>query len=98
MARFYGPTTLFFDEIDAMFCRQDEGSHETSRRIKGEMLVQMDGVTECSSASANEQQNDDEKKKRVIVIAATNRPWDLDEALIRRLEKRICKFNKKIYF
>ena len=90
MARFYGPTTLFFDEIDSLFCRSEEGSQEASRRIKGEMLVQMDGVTEASSAGANEQQAEDEKKKRVIVIAATNRPWDLDEALIRRLEKRIC--------
>jgi len=58
--------------------------------MKGEMLVQMDGVTEASSSGANAQQSDEEKKKRVIVIAATNRPWDLDEALIRRLEKRIC--------
>lgn len=91
MAHFYGPTTLFFDEIDALFCRQDEGSHEASRRVKGEMLVQMDGVTEASSAGASAQDTDEERKKRVIVIAATNRPWDLDEALIRRLEKRICK-------
>eukprot|EP00826_Nyctotherus_ovalis_P037413 TRINITY_DN3408_c0_g1_i2.p1 TRINITY_DN3408_c0_g1~~TRINITY_DN3408_c0_g1_i2.p1 ORF type:complete len:204 (-),score=86.99 TRINITY_DN3408_c0_g1_i2:57-668(-) len=89
MARFYGPTTVFFDEIDALFCRSDDGSNDASRRVKAELLVQMDGVTEASSAGANAQQNDDEKKKRVIVIAATNRPWDLDEALIRRLEKRI---------
>jgi len=89
MARFYGPTTIFFDEIDALFCRGDEGGNEASKRVKGELLVQMDGVSEASSAGANAQQNEEEKKKRVIVIAATNKPWDLDEALIRRLEKRI---------
>ena len=91
MARYYGPTTLFFDEIDSLFCRSDECSNDGSRRVRGEMLVQMDCVTEASSASANSQQSEEEKQKRVIVIAATNRPWDLDEALIRRLEKRICK-------
>lgn len=90
MARFYGPTTIFFDEIDALFCRSGNDSNDGSRRIKAELLVQMDGVTEASSASANEHQSEEDKKKRVIVIAATNRPWDLDEALIRRLEKRIC--------
>ncbi len=91
MARFYGPTTLFFDEIDSLFCRSEGGENEASRRVRGEMLVQMDGVTEASSAGANQQATEEEKKRRVIVIAATNRPWDLDEALIRRLEKRICK-------
>jgi len=92
MAKFYGPSTVFFDEIDALFGKSEDGAHEASRRVRGEMLVQMDGVTEASSANANQQQTTNEQRKRVIVIAATNRPWDLDEALIRRLEKRICTY------
>ena len=46
----------------------------------------MDGVNSRSSASANE---GDEALKTVMVLAATNRPMDLDEAIRRRLEKRV---------
>lgn len=91
MARFYGPSTIFFDEIDALASSRGGGEHESSRRVKAELLVQMDGVSSASSASANEAQDDNESKKNVMVLAATNRPWDLDEAIRRRLEKRICK-------
>jgi katanin p60 ATPase-containing subunit A1 len=89
MARFYGPSTIFFDEMDALFSKSD-GEHEASSRIRAELLVQMDGVSEVSSASANDKADPNELKKRVMVLAATNRPWSLDDALIRRLEKRIC--------
>jgi katanin p60 ATPase-containing subunit A1 len=90
MARFYGPSTIFFDEIDAIgSARGGAGEHEASRKVKAEMLIQMDGVTTNSSANADEEQDEVERNKRVMVLAATNRPQDLDEALRRRLEKRI---------
>lgn len=93
MARFYAPTTIFFDEVDALGGKRGESSeHEASRRVKAELLVQMDGVSSSTPAKEGDDADPDAppaQPKQVMVLAATNRPWDLDEALRRRLEKRI---------
>ncbi|XP_078151275.1 uncharacterized protein LOC144546607 [Carex rostrata] len=48
---------------------------ETSQRLKTELLIQMDVLAK--------------KNDLVFVLAATNLPWELDTAILRRLEKRI---------
>ncbi|GFH30064.1 AAA domain-containing protein, partial [Haematococcus lacustris] len=70
------PSIIFIDEIDSiMSARGGANENDAARRLKTEFLVQFDGV-----ASAN--------NERVIVIGATNRPYDLDDAVRRRLVKR----------
>jgi transitional endoplasmic reticulum ATPase len=62
------PSIVFFDEIDSVAGQRNEEAHEESKRVVAQLLTLMDGFT---------------PEKNVTVIAATNRPQDIDVALLR---------------
>lgn len=80
LARHHAPSTIFLDEIDSIMGQRDSSGgggqeHEASRRMKTELLIQMDGLAKTTDV--------------VFVLAASNLPWELDAAMLRRLEKRV---------
>jgi katanin p60 ATPase-containing subunit A1 len=90
MARYYAPSTIFIDEIDGLFGKRGgEHEHEASRRMKNEMLTQMEGIHSNATNPGEGETEENPQSKIVMVLAATNHPWDLEDALIRRLEKRV---------
>ena len=70
------PSIIFIDEIDSILSKRKESENEATKRLKTEFLIQFDGLGSDNNA-------------KLLVIAATNRPMDLDEALLRRLPKRV---------
>lgn len=63
-------------QVDSMLGRRESpGEHEAMRKMKNEFMMNWDGLRTKDT-------------ERVLVLAATNRPFDLDEAVIRRLPRR----------
>ncbi|KAK9076290.1 hypothetical protein SSX86_004623 [Deinandra increscens subsp. villosa] len=71
------PVIVFVDEVDSLLGARGGGSeHEATRRMRNEFMAAWDGLRSKDS-------------QRILILGATNRPFDLDDAVIRRLPRRI---------
>lgn len=75
LARRVQPAVVFIDEIDGLFRERSAQEHEAHKNLKAEFMQLWDGLT--TDADANQ----------VIVLGATNRPYDVDAAILRRMPR-----------
>lgn len=79
LANKIAPCVVFIDEVDSLLGDRgsnSSSSHEVHHKMKTEFFIHWDGLRT-------------QENNRVTVLAATNRPFDLDEAVIRRLPRRL---------
>lgn len=77
-ARDMSPAIIFLDEFEALGGSRDDNDSGPERRILSTVLSELDGLSEKGRRDIY-----------VLTIAATNRPWDLDPAILSRFEKKI---------
>lgn len=71
------PVIIFVDEVDSLLgARGGSFEHEATRRMRNEFMAAWDGLRSKDN-------------QRILILGATNRPFDLDDAVIRRLPRRI---------
>ncbi|XP_014619923.1 uncharacterized protein [Glycine max] len=71
------PVIVFVDEVDSLLgARGGAFEHEATRRMRNEFMAAWDGLRS-------------KENQRILILGATNRPFDLDDAVIRRLPRRI---------
>ncbi|KAL3474982.1 hypothetical protein BJX99DRAFT_169872 [Aspergillus californicus] len=74
LAKKLNPCVVFIDEADAIFCSRTGASSRTSHReLINQFLKEWDGMNDLST----------------FIMVATNRPFDLDDAVLRRLPRRL---------
>ena len=68
------PSIIFIDEVDSFLGARKNSEHEANTSMKTEFMTMWDGFQTNEHA-------------RVMVLAATNRPWEVDDAILRRLPR-----------
>ncbi|MHA1146710.1 MAG: AAA family ATPase [Promethearchaeota archaeon] len=77
LARLRAPSLIFIDEIDSVATKRGSGTESSGdRRVKTQLLSEIQGVKS-------------NKGKTLLVLGATNRPWDIDTAMLSRFEKKV---------
>ncbi|KAF8938044.1 hypothetical protein BGZ58_001682 [Dissophora ornata] len=85
LARKLSPCVVFLDEVDSIFRARGHGGigggggggNSSQREILNQFMVEWDGLRSSG------------QNQGIVVMASTNRPFELDDAVLRRMPRRI---------
>ncbi len=80
LARKLAPSIIFIDEIDTMLRRRENDSQGAITTMQGTLLAEWDGIKTHNTRG---------QCGPVVVLGATNRPMDLDGAILRRMPVQV---------
>lgn len=72
LAKKIQPCIIFIDEIDSFLRSRDSHDHEATAMVKAQFMTLWDGL-------------ETDNECQVIIMGATNRPRDVDRAILRRM-------------
>ena len=75
-ARRMQPSLIFMDELDSVAVSRDTNIDEATRRVLGQLLTEIEGFATST-------------EDKILIMGATHKPWDLDDAIISRFQKKI---------
>lgn len=70
------PSAVFVDEFDSIACQRRDDETEATRRVKTTLLTEIDSLVM--------------NNPRCFVMFATNRPWEIESAVLRRIGHKVC--------
>jgi SpoVK/Ycf46/Vps4 family AAA+-type ATPase len=71
------PCVIFIDEVDGLFSKRQTGEKSWERTFKTQFLKEWGGLSRSKECRGG------------VLVVATNRPFDMDDASLRRLPRRI---------
>jgi len=71
----HAPSIIFLDEIDSIASVRGSEITIADQRLTNQLLIELDNITN--------------NQLSVFVIAATNLPWQIDDAVMRRLSRKV---------
>lgn len=76
-ARQKKPSIIFIDQIDSIMSSKSDDDADGLRRLQAQLSIEMDGLASTDSNSG------------IFIVAASNTPYNLDVAFLRRFDKLI---------